>query len=201
MFMNINHLSIQATNDKAEKTTPDFTCSVGNHKYYFHTHAPAAQTIYHLEKNALTDDHPTKRLLIDLAASHRNAIQLTKAVIAKEPPLKFHIPGGKMTRKAQISFYFKNTCPVLYFSNLYCFTLTIYVVREQKTRRTGGSKKNRNISFFGTHVMTLVRMCGFEGKFQDFCGHQMIGASRGLFPALANPQLSPSHPSSQPKLK
>ena len=96
MFMNINHLYIRATNDKATG------CSVGNHKYYFHTHVPApAQTIYHLEKNALTGDHPTKESLTDLAASHRNdAIQLTKAVIAKEAPLKFHIRGGKMTRKA-----------------------------------------------------------------------------------------------------
>ena len=100
MWLYVHEYFIQATNDKAEKTTPDFTCSVGNHKYYFHTHAPAAQTIFHLEKKALTNDHPTKKLLIDLAASHRNAIQLTKVVIAKEPPLKFHIPGGKMTRKA-----------------------------------------------------------------------------------------------------
>ena len=65
MFMNINHLYIRATDDKA-------TCSVGNLTYYFHTYVPAAQTIYHLEKNALTGDHPTKKSLTDLVASHRN---------------------------------------------------------------------------------------------------------------------------------
>ena len=43
MFMNINHLFVRATDVKAKKTTPDFTCFVGNHKYYSHTHVPAAQ--------------------------------------------------------------------------------------------------------------------------------------------------------------
>ena len=103
--MNINHIFIQEADDddddddEAEKTTPDFTCSVGNHKYHLHTHAPAAHIIYHLGKNALTGDHPTKKSPTDLAASHWNAIQLTKAVIAKEAPLKICIPGGKMARK------------------------------------------------------------------------------------------------------
>ena len=69
--------------------------------YYFHAHALAAQTIYHLEKNALTGGHPTKKSLIDQAASQsQDAIQLTKAIIAKEAPLKFHISGGKMSQKA-----------------------------------------------------------------------------------------------------
>ena len=56
--------------------------------------------MFHLEKNALTDDHPTKKSLTDQAASHLNAIQLTKAITAKEAPLKMHIPGGKMAWKA-----------------------------------------------------------------------------------------------------
>ena len=158
MFMNINHLFIRATHDKAEKTsTPDFTCSVGNHKYYFHTHVPAAQTIYHVEKNALTGDHPTKKSLTDLAASYRNnAIQLTKAVIAKEAPLKFHIPGVKMTRKAYISFYFKNACPASYFSNFHTYDLCCQRV-ENETNRTE-QRKSIFPFFEGTHVMTLVRM-------------------------------------------
>ena len=56
MFMNINHIFIQVNNDDdySEKTTPDFTCSIGNDKYHLHTPAPAAHIIYHLGKSTLT---------------------------------------------------------------------------------------------------------------------------------------------------
>ena len=126
MFLNINHLF---TNDKAEKTTPNFTCSVGNHKYYFHTHAPAAQIIYHLEKNALTDDHPTKKLLIDLAASHRNAIQLTKVL-------------------------FQEYMSCVIFQQLYIASCLRSMLSESRKRgEQEGAKKIEIFPFFGTHVM------------------------------------------------
>ena len=83
----------------SEKTAPDFTCSLTNHKYHLHTHAPAAHIIYHLGKDALKGDSATRKSLSDLAASHWNAIQLTKGVIAKTAPLKIRIPGGKMVQK------------------------------------------------------------------------------------------------------
>ena len=123
-----------------------------NHKYYFHTHVPAAQTIHHLEKNALTGDRPTKKPLTDLAASHRNnAIQLIKAVIAKEAPLKFHIQaGGKMTRKAWISFYFKNACPVLNFSNfILLHTYDLCSMLPESTSRTE-QKKSKYFLFWNS---------------------------------------------------
>ena len=60
------------------------------------------QTTYCItwEKNALTGDHPTRKSLTSLAASHWNAFQLTKSVISKAPPLKIRIPGGRIAQKA-----------------------------------------------------------------------------------------------------
>jgi hypothetical protein len=45
-------------------------------------------------------DSSTRKSLTDLAASHWNAVQLTKSAIAKATALKIHIPGGKMVQKA-----------------------------------------------------------------------------------------------------
>ena len=156
MFTNINYLFIQATNDKAEKTTPDFTCSVGNHKYYFHTHAPAAQTIYHLEKNALTDDHPTKKLLIDLAASHRNAIQLTKAVIASSQGATLEIPYSwwKDDTKGLDFILFQEYMPCVIFQQFYIASRLRSMLSESRKRDEQGprgeQKKSKYFLFWNS---------------------------------------------------
>ena len=85
--------------EPSERAAPDFTCSLTHHKYHLHTHAPTAHIIYHLGKDALKGDGHTRKSLTDLAASHWNAIQLTKGVISKIAPLKIRIPGGKMVQK------------------------------------------------------------------------------------------------------
>ena len=73
MFMNINHLFIRATDDKAEKTISYSCAGCPNN-------LPPGEKCTHR-------DRPTKKSPTDLAASHRNnAIQLTKAIIAKEAP-------------------------------------------------------------------------------------------------------------------
>lgn len=70
-----------------------------NHKYHLRTHAPAVHLIYHLGKDALIGDSATRKFLTELAASHWNAIQLTKGVISKTAPLKIRIRSGKMVQK------------------------------------------------------------------------------------------------------
>ncbi|KAF8177215.1 hypothetical protein BJ912DRAFT_930425 [Pholiota molesta] len=51
-------------------------------------------------ENALIGESSTHKSLTELSATHWNAIQLTKAVLAKAPALKIRIPGGKMVKTA-----------------------------------------------------------------------------------------------------
>ncbi|KAJ3502810.1 hypothetical protein NLJ89_g8719 [Agrocybe chaxingu] len=83
--------------DEVGQPTPDFICTIGNHKFHLHTHAAIGQLIYHLGKGALTGDKPLRKSLVSWVAGHWHAVQRARAVIPPAPsPLKIRIPGGKM---------------------------------------------------------------------------------------------------------
>ncbi|KAF9548288.1 hypothetical protein CPC08DRAFT_729533 [Agrocybe pediades] len=89
----------ESDSEHDDKLAPDFSSIGGAHKYHLHTHAPSSTVVYHLGCNALVGDHPSRKSLTPLAASHWNAVQSAKSILAKEVPLTIHIPGGKMPRK------------------------------------------------------------------------------------------------------
>ncbi|KAJ3513177.1 hypothetical protein NLJ89_g3093 [Agrocybe chaxingu] len=92
-----NEIDEDDVDDEVGQSTPNFICTIGNHKFHLHTHASVGQLIYHLGKNALTGAHSLHKSLTPLAASHWHAVQWAKTAIPTAPsPLKIRIPGGNM---------------------------------------------------------------------------------------------------------
>ena len=119
MFMNINHIFIQATdNNKTEKTTADFTRSVGKIPSSYSC-ASCPHNIPLGEK--CTHQWPSNQLT-DLA------LEWNTAIIAKEAPLKI----CNSWWHERLEFHFILRIHVLCYISAIpdSFTLMIYVTRE-----------------------------------------------------------------------
>ncbi|KAF9034576.1 hypothetical protein BJ165DRAFT_1534007 [Panaeolus papilionaceus] len=86
--------------DEPDSSLLDFSCGYKTYKCHLHTHAPSDHIVYNLGSSVFEfhDGNILRARLSQAAGKHWNDINqsLVKAALAKLPPLKIHIPGGRM---------------------------------------------------------------------------------------------------------